>query len=69
MGALFYNIYGNRSDAFLGCVRVALPTDCDAPAAKAREIACEILGADGAPGGIRAVMSSEVIFEAHGLNR
>lgn len=68
MQTLFYNILANNTDAFLGTVAVRLPTDNDAPAAKAREIACEILGADGAPGGIRAVMSTVEMFKAHGLN-
>jgi hypothetical protein len=67
--ALFYNIFANKTEAFLGTVRVELPTSNDAPAATARAIACEILGANGAPAGIKAIMSTADIFAQYGLNR
>jgi len=69
MKPLFYSIFANTTEAFLGTVRVELPTAEDAPAAAARRIACEILGADGAPGGIKAVMSTRENFSQYGLNR
>lgn len=66
---LFYNIIANGTEAFLGTVRVELPTANDAPAAAAHTIACEILGANGAPKGIREIMSTREMFVQYGLNR
>ncbi len=67
MTDLFYNIYANGTDAFLGTVKVTLPTACDTPAQAAQDIAMSITG--GAPNGIRAVMSTADIFRQYGLNR
>jgi hypothetical protein len=66
---LFYNIYAIGTEAFLGTVRVELPTAEDAPAAAARAIACTILGGNGAPKGIKAIMSTADMFAQYGLNR
>lgn len=67
---IYYNIYSNSTDAFLGTVGVEYnPRRETPPAERARAIACEILGADGAPGGIRAIMSTEKMFALYGLNK
>lgn len=76
---LYYNIFSNSTEAFLGTVAVETHTRYGrpinagvggaGPAARAKAIACDILGGDGAPGGIKAIMSTREIFIAHGLNR
>ena len=66
---LFYNILANGTNAFLGTVRVELPTANNEPGTAALAIACEILGANGAPKGIRAIMSTRDMFVLYGLNR
>jgi hypothetical protein len=71
---IFYNIFSNSTDAFLGTVAVDLvkkPISDTHPASRAVAIAtaCDILGGNGAPGGIRAVMSTREMFDAYGLNR
>ena len=69
MSQLYYNIFSNSTNAFLGTVAVeSNPRRETPPAERARAIACDILGGDGAPGGIRAVMSSEKMFSEYGLN-
>lgn len=68
MKPLFYNIFANKTEAFLGTIRVELPTAEDAPAAAARRIACEILGGNGAPAGIKAIMSGEDMYCQYRLN-
>lgn len=82
MECFYYNIYGNETNAFLGVIRVPYEPDSDTPpATRARMKAVEILSpvlvekdatgefVGGAPGGIRAVMSSEEMFDQYGLNR
>lgn len=77
--SIFYNILSNSTDAFLGTVAVELdPEAVLPPSIRARHIACDILTAPGAcptkvdrgaPGGIRAIMSTREMFDAYGLNR
>jgi len=69
MKYLYYNILSNSTDAFLGTVAVELDEEATLPpASRARHLACDILGADGAPGGIRAILSTEEMFEDYGLH-
>lgn len=67
---LYYNIYSRRTDAFLGTVNVKIiRTPAPTPVTRAVRIACDILGANGAPDGIKAILSTEKQFNLYGLNR
>lgn len=67
---LYYNIFSNSTDAFLGTVAVEIQPEWKAPpSTRACHIAYGILGGDGAPGGIRAVVSNRKMFEEYGLNK
>ncbi len=69
MSYLYYNILSNSTDAFLGTVAVELDEEATLPpASRARLLACDILGADGAPGGIKTILSTEEMFEDYGLH-
>lgn len=66
---LYYNILSNSTDAFLGTVRVKIEQDPNLPpASRARNIACGVLGGNGAPGGIRAIMSTEEMYNDYKIN-
>ena len=70
--ALYYNIYALETEAFLGTIRVYSPLhntpSTTPPSKRAMAKACSILGGNGAPAGIKAVMSTVEMFRQHGLH-
>lgn len=66
---IYFNIYGRVTEAFLGTVKVECSNRETLPGKHAIKTACDILGADGAPGGIKAILSTEKQFNLYGLNR